>query len=266
MVLKLNKLFYLPILAMALLNASSAISQEVVPPPRPYYYLLDESKLLDSQTQQALQVLLVEHDRFTGQQLMIGIFENTRGQRDDIWTKSVFSAWKVGKQTQGNGLLLALFPKLNKAQLEIGYGLESLISPEKAREILDKSVLPELSHKHLEKAVLLGTYKILETLDSPTLQNGRITDLLKKEQIQFIFNPDQDEPHIKGWTFLFLLGMILFIITLLEILSREAHFTESGWYRVAPFSLLFWKVFEKTKRQRQDQNTIHSLGGTHGSW
>lgn len=264
--MKLNKFFPLPILAMLCLKSSFVISQEVVPPPRPYYYVLDESKFLDSQTQQALQVLLVEHDRFTGQKLMIGIFENTRGQSWDAWTKSVFSAWRIEKQTHGNGLLLAVFPKLNKAQLEIGYGLESLIPPEKAKEILETSVLPELSHKHFEKAVLLGTYKILEMLDSPTLQNGRITDLLKKDQIQLILNPEQDEPHIKGWGFLFLLGTILFTIILLEILSQEAHFTQSGWVRVTPFSVLFWKLFRNRKNQRNDKNIIYSLGGTNGSW
>src|SRR4051794_34047311 len=83
-------------------------------PRAPYYYLLDQSNALDQRSMRAMESLLVEHDRLTGEQFMVAIFDKI--ESDDLaeWTRQIFRKWRVGQRGQDNGLLLVISLKNKK--------------------------------------------------------------------------------------------------------------------------------------------------------
>src|SRR4051812_11604358 len=80
-------------------------------PAPPSYYVLDEPHILSERTTQALQALLIEHDRATNEQFLVAIFNSLDGEDLNDYTNRVFQTWKIGQRGQDNGVLLAIFYK-----------------------------------------------------------------------------------------------------------------------------------------------------------
>jgi uncharacterized membrane protein YgcG len=252
--------------AWAEVPSNTATLTQSALPPRPYHYVLDESKALDSQTLNALQLLVVEHDRLTGQQVLIAIVDQTRGLDLKEWSRQVFLEWKIEKQTRGEGVLLAVSPKDHDAELQVGYGLESQLTPSKVKEIVTDSIIPQLQRDRPKAALSLGTYRILEEIQSPLIDSGRAADLLRHTGLKYLLDPNYEEYQARGWTFLLLLGVGIFISVIFEILAREAHFTATGWYRPTPGSSLLWSVRNLRWRRKDHDSDELRLGGSSGTW
>jgi uncharacterized protein len=105
-------------------------------PPAPEYYVLDEPGALDAGTTHALRTLLVEHDHLTGEQVVVAIFRGLDGEDLVAWTAKVFQAWGIGKRGKDNGVLLALYWQDRQARLEVGYGLEPLLTDARSKRVL----------------------------------------------------------------------------------------------------------------------------------
>ena len=62
---------------------------------------------------------------------------------------------------------LVLSPESKEAEIEVGYGLESVVTPEVFTSLRDDSILPSLAERKLNAAAIQGVYAILEALSSP---------------------------------------------------------------------------------------------------
>jgi len=268
--MKLKSLFLS--LGLLFLGTSHAVLPQSIPAV-PYYYVLDEPKALDRHTLQTLESLLVEHDRLTGEQFMVAIFEEIA--RGDIpeWTNRVFTKWKIGKRGQDNGALLMVSLKNHEAHLLAGYGLESILTSAKSNEILSDFVLKDLKRNHLRRALKKGVYQILETVESPLIQSGKAAQSLKTDESD-LFSGDASYTSLSGaWIFLFSLGIFLLLAVLNELLAREAHFTGEGWFRPSPVLMLgnslnrsVSSLISRKNSEQKQEKTQETPGGMSGNW
>jgi uncharacterized membrane protein YgcG len=112
------------------------------------------------------------------------------------------------KFIHGKGLLFAIFPNTQEAQIEVGYGLESVITEEVSKKILGESVFPELKGHQVDAATLQGIYAILEELNSPLVQSGEANELLRKKGIDasILIEPAPSLSHV--WIAGLILGLV----------------------------------------------------------
>jgi uncharacterized protein len=66
--------------------------------------------------------------------------------------------------------LLALYWQEHKARIEVGYGLEPILTDARAKRILAEFLIPELKANHPSQAITAATQEILKTIDSPESQ------------------------------------------------------------------------------------------------
>jgi uncharacterized membrane protein YgcG len=251
------------LLGIFCLGFADASANPPVIPPVPTYYVLDETKILDQKTLQSLQALLIEHDRLTDEQFMLSIFQADHRDLPENWTHQVFETWRVGQRGKNNGILLSVFWKSRKAQMETGYGLEAILPHDKSDEILSEVIIPRLKQAHLKTALKLGVYRILEALNSPLIQSGKALEILGSTEVSALYDDlEENTTHSYGGFFLILLGIAVFLGILVSILSREAHFTRSGWFRVRKFP---WHWVLNLKNRKMN-STQHQYGGVHGTW
>jgi uncharacterized protein len=224
-------------IALVLFGASfaSADGPKPIPSP-PYYYLLDEPHVLSQNALRAVETLLVEHDRVSGEQVLIAIFQSL-GDEDMVdYTNRVFQQWKIGKRGKDNGVLLALFWNEHKARIEVGYGLEDVLTDAKSSGILSDILIPELKNSNPDRAISLSALEILRTLNSPLIQNGKAEQILKSGGFQGDWKPQEVYvPRSSGALIWLILGFIVLSIVLRAITGAEAHFTRSGWVRHNPW-------------------------------
>jgi uncharacterized protein len=211
-------------------------------PAAPFYYVLDEPHVLSQNALRSVETLLIEHDRVAGEQVLVAIFQSL-GDEDLVdYTNRVFQQWKIGKRGKDNGVLLALFWNNHKARIEVGYGLEGLLTDAKSSGILSDILLPELKNSNPDRAVSLAALEILRTLGSPLIQNGKAEQILKSGGFQGDWKPQEVYvPRTGGLAVWLFLGFIILSIVLRTITGAEAHFTRAGWVRHNP-----WVPYRRT--------------------
>lgn len=215
---------------------SSGLSWAAKPiPTPPQYYVLDEPHILEGQALQALQALLIEHDRATGEQVLVAVFDSLGGEDLNDFTNRVFQEWKIGQRGKDNGVLLAVFNKDHKARIEVGYGLEPLLTDAKSSDILRDILVPEMREGHPGAALLMSSYKILSVIQSPLVASGRAKAILQSQGVQ-IRRASPTHPNADAWPLWLLPGIVFMVIVWNIMHSAEAHFTNAGWYRPKPWS------------------------------
>ncbi len=166
--------------------------------------------------------------------MLIAIFDSL-GDEDLVdYTNRVFSAWKIGKRGKDNGVLLALYWKDHKARIEVGYGLEPLLTDAKSKQILSDFLIPELKAGQPDRALSLSALEILRTIESPLIASGRAEQILRADGFKGGLQPAAPTTSSGTSSFWVLAAIILFIFVINRVSSADAHFTRSGWYRPRP--------------------------------
>ncbi|RAP32885.1 hypothetical protein DID77_03995, partial [Candidatus Marinamargulisbacteria bacterium SCGC AG-439-L15] len=77
-------------------------------------------------------------------------------QTVESYASRLFEDWGIGGKSVNKGLLLLLFVKDKKIRVEVGYGLEGVVSDGKSGELLDEYVIPYFKKGNLSKGLLMG--------------------------------------------------------------------------------------------------------------
>jgi len=95
----------------------------------------DYAGLLAPAARERLERTLAERERATGAQMAIAIFPSLEGEDVADVANRLFQKWRLGRKGLDNGILLAVFVKDRKLRLEVGYGLESVVTDAVASQV-----------------------------------------------------------------------------------------------------------------------------------
>jgi uncharacterized protein len=121
----LVRIVILGILCIAFLKANA---KDVPPKPNPPRLVNDYANLLTPQQQQALEQKLVSFDDTTGNQIAIVIENSLEGDAVERYTQELAEKWGIGRKGSNNGVLVYVAVKDHQMRIEVGYGLEPVIT------------------------------------------------------------------------------------------------------------------------------------------
>lgn len=211
---------------------SAAVAVELPSPPRTH--VLDEPGILSPSVRSSLQTLLAEQDRLTSEQVVLAIFNSLQDQDPVDWTNRIFAKWGIGKKGKDNGVLLALYWKEHQTRIEVGYGLEPLLTDAKSKRVLEEFLIPGLKAGENDEALSLAVLEILRIIESPLVESGKAAQILRQGGLRGELQPISERGPPRGWVVWVVLGLILAAIALNILTSAEAHYTGEGWYRPRP--------------------------------
>lgn len=250
------------------LCATSASANGPVP-STPLYNLLDEPGALAPASVEALQSILTEHEKISGEQLFVAILNHTgEGEGADIEATAdrIYEGWRIGRQSKGKGALLLIDWTSRQGKLRVGYGLEPLLPAVRATEIIDDFVLPELSDRNPGRAIALGALEVLRSVGSPLIQSGKAEEILKQAGMLNAIVLSMEAPSLRMGgagsvvlTLLLIAGFVLLLFILTRILAAEVHYTAEGWFRPSTLGALKFSLSAKQRKRLP-------LGGADGSW
>ena len=145
-------------------------------PTAPTSYVLDEPRVLSSQTKNQLFQFLSHHENTNGNQIVVAIFNSLDGEDLVDWTNKVFATWKIGKKGKDNGVLLALYWKDRKARIEVGYGLESVLTDAYSKRVISNALIPFLKQNRPNEAVFASVQQIVKKIQNPNSSTLAATD------------------------------------------------------------------------------------------
>ncbi|MGB5366659.1 MAG: TPM domain-containing protein, partial [Polyangiales bacterium] len=88
----------------------------------------DYATLLTPATEARIDALLTQLEKDTGAQVVVLTIDSLQGESLEDYSLRVAEAWKLGRDDPDDGALLMIAKNDRKMRLEVGYGLEPVLS------------------------------------------------------------------------------------------------------------------------------------------
>ena len=226
-------------------------------PTRPPLNVLvqGQQSILTDQGLKATQSLLLEHQRLTGEEIVVAILETGASQKTDELVKKLFEKWGVGKAANNSGVLVVVFADTQEGFIEVGFGLEAVLNETKTGHLVS------LLNKNLTDypiGTALGQIieQLLIEVGSPlasTEKSQKALSLLKTEASK---NTAATPPSFAGVTLLIISLTCLIPLLFFLFWKFDLHFQAGKISRVNSFKLATLSFIKQKIR----------TGGVDGSW
>jgi uncharacterized protein len=125
----------------------------------------DLTQTLSTADVQALDAKLAAWEQKTGNQLAVLLVPTTQPEPIEAYSIRVAEAWKIGRKGQDNGALLLLAKNDKKLRIEVGYGLEGVLTDVTSRRIIADTMAPLLRQNQFAQAIGAGVDQIIAVVD-----------------------------------------------------------------------------------------------------
>lgn len=105
-------------------------------------WVTDPAHLLDAQSVSELTRTLVSFHSETCHQLIVVTVASLEGQSIEDYSRALANDLDLGYERFNNGLMLLIALKERKARIEVGCGLEDVVSDAAAAEVMNKQLTP----------------------------------------------------------------------------------------------------------------------------
>lgn len=105
-------------------------------------YVSDFAHVLTSDQQRELEQALKSYEQETTNELAVVTVQSVGNDSIESFVSSLFQEWGIGKKEKNNGVLLLLAIKDRKLRVEVGYGLESMLTDAASARIIQDAKSP----------------------------------------------------------------------------------------------------------------------------
>jgi uncharacterized protein len=129
--------------------------------------VVDDAHILSPATVQKLDDELANLEAKTGHQVVVATVPDLQGYEIEDYGYQLGRAWQIGRKGLDDGAILLVAPKEHKVRIEIGYGLEPVLTDALTSVILQQKVLPQFKQGHMEQGVVDGAEALIAQLSLP---------------------------------------------------------------------------------------------------
>lgn len=144
--------------------AAFVLAAALTAPPRPTEYVTDNAKVLSASTVANLDNELKVYEDTTGHRVIVWIDQTTGDVPLEDFTVNAAHTWKIGRKGKDDGAVLFLFMKDRKIRIEVGYGLEPVLTDAASFRIINDTIRPKMRAGDPDAAVQDGVDQILLTI------------------------------------------------------------------------------------------------------
>ena len=124
--------------------------------PQPEGFVNDFASILSVEGKANLEARLTQLEKDTSTELAVVTIDTLDFYSMEEYAVELFEAWGIGKKDKDNGVLFIIAIVEREVRIEVGYGLEGIITDGRAGRILDDSVLPYFRVGDYEQGILAG--------------------------------------------------------------------------------------------------------------
>jgi uncharacterized protein len=210
--------------------------------------VVDQANLLSPQKEAELTQRLEALERDTSDQLVVVTIESLQDRDIADYGYQLGRAWGIGQSEEDNGVLLIVAPNERKVRIEVGYGLEPILTDALSALIIHERILPAFREGGFERGITDGVAAIDEQL--------RLDPEEAQARAAAAEAPDAEVPVAVILFILFVVFMVF--VSFVSALSRAGRRVKGkgGDDGLAP--ILIWAAAEALKNS--------SRGGGGGGW
>ena len=159
------RLGFLALVVALLAFATAALAQPKFPPLTGR--VVDDANLLSPAAEQRLSDELAGLEAKTGRQLVVATLPDLQGYEIEEYGYQLGRAWGIGSRERNDGALLIVAPSERKVRIEVGYGLEGVLTDALSSVIIQSAILPKFRAGDMEGGVVAGTEALIQQLALP---------------------------------------------------------------------------------------------------
>jgi uncharacterized protein len=183
--------------------------------------VVDDAHILSPATVQKLDGELGNLEAQTGHQVVVATVPDLQGYEIEDYGYQLGRTWQIGRKGLNDGAILLVAPKEHKVRIEIGYGLEPVLTDALTSVILQQKVLPQFKQGHMEQGVVDGAEALIAQLALPEDQaKAKVAQAAAQPRVQAHDRGGIGPQHIP--VFLIILLVFWVISALLRSGGRRA--------------------------------------------
>jgi uncharacterized protein len=126
--------------------------------------VVDDAHVLSPDVQADLTAKLAALEAKTGRQLVVVTLASLQGDDIEDYGYQLGRAWGIGQKDKNTGVLFIVAPSEKKVRIEVGYGLEPVLTDALSSVILQEQVLPKFRTGDVSGGVVAGTDALVQQL------------------------------------------------------------------------------------------------------
>ncbi len=198
-------------------------------------HVVDAAHVLSAQGQALLEQQLDDYERGTTNQLAVVTIPSLEGYDIADYGYQLGRHWQLGQKGKDNGAILLVAPQERAVRIEVGYGLEPVLTDALSSQIIQQIILPAFRDNHMEQGIINGTGAMLAAIGG--------------KGIPAQASPDSSTPVV----------LIIFFIILFFLMRRRGSF----WF--LPFLPFIFPDSDRRGGRDSDGGFSGGAGGDFGS-
>jgi uncharacterized protein len=189
--------------------ASATPSVRVRLPEAPPRFFYDETGVLSSDERRVLEDTLMAFDK-RGLEIGVAIFKSLQGDPIEDVSMALAEKWKPGSAEHDNGALIVVGMDERNVRIEVGYGLEAVVTDAMAGRIIRNDIAPSFREGRYGAGLMRAVSSIGKLARGETL-------------------PEAARADFPTWLpLLFLVGFVLAVMAVAHN-ARRGWISRGGW-------------------------------------
>src|ERR1700742_1128157 len=130
--------------------------------------VVDDANILSATTRADLDGKLAALGAKTSRQLVVVTIPSLQGYEISDFGYQLGRAWGIGQAKLNNGALLIIAPTEHKVRIEVGYGLEPVLTDALSEVIIQTQILPQFRKGDFNAGVTAGVDALVDQLSLET--------------------------------------------------------------------------------------------------
>lgn len=168
--------------------------------------VIDDAHLLQPAQIAALDGKLAALEQQSQRQLVVVTLPDLQGYEIEDYGYRLGRAWGIGDKGRNDGALLIVAPKEHKVRIEVGYGLEGILTDALTSVIIQREIVPRFKQNDYPGGIDAATNQIIAQLQLPDDQARQVAQLAASEQKK------ASEPRFDIGTVIFLAIFFFFFV------------------------------------------------------
>jgi len=194
--------------------------------------VVDNAHILSPATAEKLTNELAALEQQTGHQIVVATVPDLQGHEIEDYGYQLGRTWLLGRKGVNDGAILLVAPSEHKVRIEVGYGLEPVLTDALTSVILNTKVLPQFKAGHMEQGVVDGTEALIAQAGLP--EDQAKANVAQADTASVTQDRDSSENHRRGA--FPVIGILFLVFWVLSILMRGRRGLGGMWW--LPFLFL----------------------------
>src|SRR5687768_11269123 len=223
----------LRILALLLLLIAAPAAAQNFPPLSGR--VVDQAGLLSPADEAELNAKLEAVQNATSRQLVVATVNSLEGYEIEDYGYRLGRHWGIGQKEADNGLILLVAPNERKVRIEVGYGLEAIVTDAFSSIVVNQTILPAFKAGDFPGGIKAGADALIGQLQAPPeLAEQKALEAARQQAQQQASSSSDGDSSIAPLIFWGIVIFFSFILPMMRAGRRGRRYRRGGVFLWGP--------------------------------